>query len=91
MWLTVVAVKVGRRLKLLSFPLRGNCGPGLLGVRGREALDGFWAHQQCPLWVTELLLTAGDAWRMPAQHPVLRRKRCSPIAPGGLVLPFPGQ
>ena len=37
----VVAVKVGGQLKLLSFHPRGNCGLGLLGLRGWEVLEGF--------------------------------------------------
>lgn len=87
----VVAVKAGRQLKLLSFHLRGNCGLGLLGLRGREALEGFWPHQQCPLWVTELLLTAGGCLGDACPAPVLLRKHCCPIQPGGLVLPSSGQ
>lgn len=59
-----VAVKVGRQLKLSSFLLGGNCGLGLLGLRGWEAREGFWPHQQCPLWVMEPLL---NSWGMPAQ------------------------
>lgn len=74
-----VGVKVGRQLKLLPFHLGGNGGLGLLGLRGREALEGFWPHQRCPLWVTELLLTAGGCLGDTCPAPVLLRKYFCPI------------
>lgn len=87
----VGAVEVGGQLKLLSFPLRGNGGLGLLGLRGREALGGFWPHQQRPLRVVALLLTAGGCLGDACPAPVLLRKHCCPVQPGGLALPFSGQ
>lgn len=88
---TVAAVKENRQLKLLSFHLRCSCGLSLLGLRGQETLEGFWPHQQCPLWVLELLLTAGGCLDGDCPALVLLRKHFCSIQSGRLILPFSGQ
>lgn len=74
---------------LLSFHVRSNSGLGLLGLRGQEALGEFWPHQQCPLWVTELL-TAGGCSEDVCSPPVFLRKHCCPVQPGRLLSPLLG-
>lgn len=75
---------------LLSFYVRSNSGLGLLGLRGQEALEEFWPHQQCPPWVTELL-TAGGCLEDVCSAPGFLRKHCCPVQPDRLLLPFSGQ